>query len=514
MKRISVKDFYKAFSEEERLLKLEPKHLGEGLYRNLIALGAKTVVLENDYIDIDYSSTYYLQLARSFTPISRNTLRAHFFSAQFDETSLESLSPDKFGRLNEDYLGYAVIRPGKPATLGRTFIRPPKEVGSRLAFFPTKASFDADLAGIRLSVDACPYITQDRVGMACATASLWMACTPLSRKLPGVAEHTSVEITSLALSLDRPFGPGFVELGLTTEQVARAVAAMGYDPRTWEYPDKSHLIEACYTSIESGVPPLVMVEFPRDPAQYVGGYQIAGFHALAAVGHSIDSTLSSSERLLPDYKDMYLSAEFVPSLVIHDDQNGMYMFAEFSEPTANGKALAGLMLHVGDDVIRANCIGVFVPMPKRAVMPGHTAIRRAAFWLQVARREGWIEDKPMVLRGYLVRSNRLKQSLWTRPSMNPVLKRAYRELPMPRYVWIVEFACMEDWTTKNVDGLRISGEMILDSTSPSEDRFEFLALHLPGMVTAYSAEGNATKRETLDLKPDEKYPPMQLDKMP
>ncbi len=512
-KMMKVYHFYDAFIHPSSpLKKLSPQHLGDSLYQTLIELGAKTAVLESDYIDIDYSSTYYLQLARSFTPIPRNTDRMHFFSCELQDNFLEMLSVEQFKQLGDCYLGYTVVRPGPHATLGRTFIRTPDRINDQPVFFPTATSCDAYLAGMKLTANACPYITQDGVGMVCATASLWMACTSLSRKINGVAEYTSVEITSLAVSLDQPFGPGVVELGLTTEQVTRAVAAMGYDPRTWEYPDKDHLLEACYTSVESGVPPLIMIEV--NPPQPVGDRLMSGFHVLTAVGHAISPIPTTDKRLLEDVGEIYLSAEFVSSLVVHDDQNGIYLLAEFCPPADSGKARSDIILHAAKASIRAKCIGLFVPMPRRAVMPGHEATRRAATWLDQARQRHLIEKKPTVLRTFLVRSNRFKESLWHRSSMNSELRREYRELPMPRYVWVVEFAYLNDWKPGDPDSIRVFGEIIVDSTSSSETDYSYLALHLPGYLVSYRPEGHLMKLGSSGVDPDHKYPPTRLHDMP
>ncbi|PIR50171.1 hypothetical protein COU79_00850 [Candidatus Peregrinibacteria bacterium CG10_big_fil_rev_8_21_14_0_10_54_7] len=199
---------------------------------------ASTAVIEDRYIDIDYSASFYLQHGRSFTPAERNTTRIHFFSSDFNRRHLHSPTDRTIRLLRDDdsYLGFTVIRPSSIPTLGRTFIRPPEQIRHQQAFFPTKADIQSSLYGIQLCTEASPYLSQDGLVMACATASVWMSSRALSSKIFGISEYTTAEITALAMSLDRPYTPSIGNRGLRIDEIERALMAMGYDPKVWELP--------------------------------------------------------------------------------------------------------------------------------------------------------------------------------------------------------------------------------------------------------------------------------------
>jgi len=65
----------------------------ENIYKYLQdeEIGAKTAVIEPQYIDKDYFIDYAGFYARSFEKIERCTKRVHFFSGQFDQAAFENI---------------------------------------------------------------------------------------------------------------------------------------------------------------------------------------------------------------------------------------------------------------------------------------------------------------------------------------------------------------------------------------------------------------------------------------
>ncbi len=492
---------------------LEPTHLRNKLQSILLEHGAQTAVIENDYLDLDYSTSYYLHRGRSFTPGRRCTLRVHFFSAKFGVRRLEFLSRRTVNLLRKSYLGFTVLRPGAPKTVGRTFIRPPSKMETQLAFFPTKADFTFNLMGLPLGIKACPYISQDQVVMVCATAALWMSCTSQAAKMPDVAQHTTADITASALALSQPVGPGLVARGLSAPEMMRAFAFMGCDPRTAEYPDASHLLEACYIHVESGIPPVIMAWFPD---QTFGNSRIQGYHTLTVVGHTIDLVQQRNTGLFTSQSGIVSAVDFVPDLVVHDDQNGMYLRMEVDDAEPGQKPhRARLKLHLDSGVhLVAYCHIVLMPLPRRVMLPGSVAVRQAANWLMFSRRNGWVPAGTLVLRAFLIRSNNLKELMLRRQGMPREVVDLYRALPMPRYVWLIEYARIDDWLNQTPESTMVSGEVILDSTVSTAEALDFLAVHLPGSVTVRRLKGDSMVTETYSTAAAAKYPPLRPDIRP
>ena len=91
--------------------------------------------------------------------------------------------------------------------------------------------------------------------MACATAALWMSTTPLAEKISGVVQHTTADITGMAMSLHRPFGPAVGGRGLSIPEMEQALLQIGFDPSIYFYPTAEALVEICHLFSDSGIPP-------------------------------------------------------------------------------------------------------------------------------------------------------------------------------------------------------------------------------------------------------------------
>jgi len=455
---------------------------------------AVTAVIESDYLDIDYSSSFFLQQGRSFTPLSRRTKRIHFFSSRVSKRRIAESSPEVINC--KSYLGYTVVRPLQPLTVGRTFIRPPESIDGYRAFFPTQVEIQIDLCGIKLKVEACPYISQDQLVMACATASLWMSNSSLAPKVAGVRQCTTSEITALALSLGEPYGPAVGSRGLRLDEEEKAFCGLGYDPKLWEYPEMKHLVEVCYTHVEGGIPPVLNVYFPY---QEVEGTHVEGLHAFTVVGHLMDI---QSRRQEPIYKNIYGASEFVPAFIINDDQNGIYLRAEvFSAGKEQRPLRAGLRIWMGNKKITGYCVGLLIPFPPRVLLPGTHATRLAAYWLHYLQSQSILPAKPLVVRTFLARSNVFKESIVEQLDV-PQLKAIYRSLPLPRYIWVAEYGYLDDWCGTDCDNLVKQGEFIFDATLPPAVKAEWLTMHWQGAILVRRIKQERLQTEYYPIEKD------------
>ncbi|MBN1693761.1 MAG: hypothetical protein JW845_09450 [Dehalococcoidales bacterium] len=466
---------------------------------------AVTALIEEGYLDRDYSYSHFMQRGRAFTPSSRRTMRVHFFSSHFTKRRLYKMTPDFQNLMNDVYLGYSVIRPGDPPTLGRTFIEPPEYINSQKVFFPAQASFESNICGAVLRKKACPYLSQDHVVLACATASLWISSTSLSLKGVGITNFTTGEITALALSLNRPYGPTIGERGLLIGEMEHALMAMGYDPILSEYPDSEFLLNSSYTYLESGIPPVAVIDFP---ANQIDSVTFEGLHALTIIGHVMDTGYRRRVKL---YNHTISSSDFVPGIILHDDQNGMYLVANIlpAGRTTNPLYKAKLEITVGNNTLTGYCKTAIFPLPSRVLLQGEIATSAAISWLQLFQTLNLLEDKQLVVRTFLVTSNKFKQSLIIR-NVPLQLSAIYRGCSLPRFIWIVEYGYADDWIGKNLGDLKIQGEFIVDPTSPATKTPSFLIMHLPKMVLSRHVDKYDTiKIRSFDIPNDYPYSPLQ-----
>ena len=454
-----------------------PPNVANSLLQLLASLDtpARSAVVEGYYIDVDYSASYYDQRGRSFTPEQRGTTRVHFFSEELPNDSLQTAEPQVVKTMQDSYLGFAVLRPETPVTLGRTFITCPSFISGMPVLFPTRGTMQVDLAGIALEVESCPFMSQDARIMACATAALWMSTSNLADKVNSVASHTTAQITALAMSVERPFGPAVGLRGLSLEEMERALFRMGYHPRCHEFPNANRVLEICHLFSDSGIPPVLGIDI------------IDGMgHAVTVVGYTLGAPSSPN----PTGPDMFSAHQFVPYLVVHDDQRGMYLLAEVEEVQIDDDPRsARLTIHTPDGPTYALCTGILVPFPGRVMLDAYEVLTQAEIWIPFGKDFGVIEDREVVYRKLLVRSNAYKQTLLKncRSSGNangyPTdLVEFARALPMPRYVWLIEVSYMDQWDPADPMSPPVVAEFILDSTLTEYRRPDFLLGHYPGSL--------------------------------
>ncbi len=461
---------------------VEPSDVPISLKALLDDLAPVSMVVERTYVDADSLACHNVQAARSFTPVVPNTTRVHFFDQKVDRELVECNDGDVNEELQKHYLGFAVIRPDDPATIGRTLIRPPEKLGSRAVSSAVKAEFQVSLLGQSLRIRACPYMSQDEKVIACATAGLWMATTPLARKDPSTRSCPTPEITRLALGLNRGFSPSIGTAGLTFEQSLHALLALGYDPYHLEYPPASDLYSLCAAYTDGGFAPLLYVRLPRtaeDPDVR---------HVVTVVGHSDSLGYWSASPKRDKDGNRVEQVSITPSdgrVIIHDDRQGMYLPARMLDkpPRQSGDATAArppsdhaTWLQFDDTQLRSGWVqSVTVPLPNTIMADHSQALFGAALSLDTAWESGAADNAVILLRPMLVRSRNFKDSLYRRDRMPDVVRTFYRRLPMPLYVWLVELSYQPD--AKTSEPPLVFGEILLDSSRPGLKASSALAEH-------------------------------------
>lgn len=99
----------------------DPNLVGRPLERCLEvarAGGARTVVIEARYLDLDYRSEYSAFFSKTFAEIPDTTHRLHFFRDDIAADDLISLSAEA----TSGYLGYMILRPSPWAALGGLYL--------------------------------------------------------------------------------------------------------------------------------------------------------------------------------------------------------------------------------------------------------------------------------------------------------------------------------------------------------------------------------------------------------
>ncbi len=179
---------------------------------------ARTVVIENRYVDADFRSDYSTFWSKRFDVVPPFCRRVHFFRSQLADTQMHRL-PNAPG-----YLGYSVLRPGPHSDghIGRTVLVPPPSL--RKAALAT-IDDEVSLFGNTLTVTGAPFSEQDGEFLRCAHAAIWLCHYSAFRRGLVGRQLTAdlVALTPALLSAVR----ALPSPGMTLEQIQAVFAATG-----------------------------------------------------------------------------------------------------------------------------------------------------------------------------------------------------------------------------------------------------------------------------------------------
>jgi hypothetical protein len=264
--------------EVESLLGQSPQ--GEYLKRYLKDLGAKTCILENEYVDKDFLIDFQKFYCRSFDHIGKFTQRLHFFKEIFSSTKFKCSLMNNDGVFVESYLGFVVIKPIKNEYdqnfIGRTLVKPYHSNSENRRRFITK-TYSANLFGFHLEVNTLPFQAQDQGVSACATIALWAALHPL-RTVFGIPDHSPAEITEMSTSLPSPFRK-FPSSGLTLEQMVNYIKLVDMDVEYIEAISDDVIETVVRAYLSAGLPIIadLYLDSKTNPARHA--VVISGFKA-------------------------------------------------------------------------------------------------------------------------------------------------------------------------------------------------------------------------------------------
>lgn len=467
-------------SDWNDVFRLAQPHLdAAGLRRLSSALDAatKAVVVERHYIDKDYRDTFSNYHSKKFNTLDARCVRLHFFGTHWGALGLAKGAP-----VERDYLGYCVVRPTRPNCIGRTLLRPEARIGLRGHL--TLCSEQVYIQGIELSLTGFPFISQDGDATACAQATLWMLMRYYSNRYPAYPEVYPVQIGQL--TRDYSVGRLLPTTGLYVWQMAEALRQVGFAPVIYGK-HRYRLAHLLYTYIESGIP--VLAAF--------------GQHVVVLFGHQSDyATTSIAE---PAAEGTFVwSSDFNRAFVGNDDNGIPYQVLREVPLGIEGEEMGN-----GSQQYRIDDIEQFVvPLPERVYL---TAEHMQPLLREILLGEefGYLRFSPRlasatpILRVFLTTGRAFKKRLWQRANMgHPNVVAAYRELPLPHFIWVCEIS------QSSLYPHSVLGEVLWDATRNPHEHNGFLAIHYPEILIL--DQGSALNRapNLLELRLDggEAYP--------
>jgi hypothetical protein len=488
------------------------------LYDHALALGAKFLLIEEPYIDRDYSADFVAFYSSVFKTYPRHTKRLHLFqqdaSGLFAENFVQqaAATSEEYG-----YLGFVVIRPIRQGPVGRTML-PFPEFGPKLIVRrAARSKVDAHLLATQFEAKGAPFIQQDRRIGACAQAAIWMASRPIHERHRQSSWHSISQITKFAttptdadLSQSLPHGSS----GLNPLHITRALRAMGHQPlcdifehvagskrgetakdesaepaEAADDLDQEKSIEVLLRYLDSGLPVILgLLPHEKEPDG----------HAITAVGYVEDP--GSAIRPGSGYE------RFVRAILVHDDQRGPYRLLPVSADDIEHlpgdrllRALDSKVLTVEDAVSH-----IFVPLSQRVFLIADYA--NIIAWDFLERQVNDLRAKlisdidaevpsaadtlrafcddfsagRIIRRTYLTTAGRYRHHL-ARTSAPEDLKVKAIARTLPHFVYVTEL--IREDAIPDEDGARpIIGHLVFNATSSTDPNADLLFAHIPHLA--------------------------------
>lgn len=196
------------------------------LYRYLSDFGAKTILLEPDYVDRDFLEDYSRYYVKCFNQYGDRCARLHFFSKEINhpefQSHLRNYSEVEHQKLQDAYIGFIVVKPLPKTFIGKSCLRLYKTFDDSDYKKALSHRYKVNLFGLNLHVDTVAFQEQDKVVSACATTSIWTALQALDkndlRNVPSSSEITLSAINHVVDSHN-----SFPNNGLTNKQILRSL---------------------------------------------------------------------------------------------------------------------------------------------------------------------------------------------------------------------------------------------------------------------------------------------------
>jgi hypothetical protein len=417
--------------------------------------GARTVVIENRYIDSDWRGEFAAFWSTRFEPPSSFTRRLHFFRRVIDYEDLHRLPADP------GYIGYSVIRPIPHGPVGRTVLAVPRALKDAVL---TTIEDQVSLFGNLLSVTGVPFYQQDLEFVRCAHAASWIVhYTAWRRALVG--RRGTADMFALSpkhLSHIRALPSGGMTL-LQMQAVFEALREPAIFYSVNNLPDAT-----------KGSPPEPKLDEEGEPLP--GGFWDKRIFSV------ICRYLNSGFPVIVAGKDHALAlvgwtrGPSGPRFIACDDQVGPYEVIDspFTHYIAPWEA-------------------IMAPAPPKVFVAGEAAEISAYRHLRtlgaasVASPLTVLADRltadELRLRCFLLSNREYKQAIAKQQRAAPVL-RALRRAHLPHYVWVVE---AQDRMRGEAGEPSVVAELVFDSSSHDESP-RLNAVTIPGAVIVLAPE--------------------------
>lgn len=395
------------------------------------------IIVEDNYIDKVYRDEYYSYFSTKLNPYYKNCIKLSFIDGEIDENRL--LDQDEINRIKESYLGFMILRPLFPGTVGRTALSPDALIKPLTDVKICKAPIKNSIIGHDVTITAFPHSSQDTEYMTCAETTIWSIMEYFGNKY---AEYCSILPSKIHKILDKKaFQRHIPSEGLLYSDISYVLQTNSFGCKVYSrgaYSDEEfNRIFSCY--IESGIPLGVAV------TGICNGKPIG--HAIVCIGRKNTKREIVDHVTKKTFKNgiKYISwNECIHEFVFNDDNNPCYQIADIDNPTPQYQGC------------KVNTI--IVPLYHKIYMDAPKAINysEGICNLLLASR---LPDG-CVVRTYLAYSHSYRNHI----SQDTLLNTEYKNfildyIRLPKFVWVTEISTHDEFVNEIVEGI-----ILLDAT--------------------------------------------------
>ena len=459
-------------------VEFDPGRIVRDLKSN-ISSEVSAVLVEHDYIDKDYRSTFYNFYAKMGRPYRQDCVRLHFFDKDvaFSESPLDLRGPDNW--LEDHYFGYVVLRPTIAATLGRSLLSPRIRIGARGKAIQSRHK--VHLLGYTLSVWGFPSMAQHADIAVCAHVSCWAILRHYSEQYGQHRELLVHDITRLA----KPFDPGGLtpSLGLNLYEAERIFQAAGCYPlmivREWddeaeEWVDDERFFAQMLSYLDSGFPLFVALE-----SEAMGNEP----HAIVLAGYSW--------REGPEVTGMETShvRSLVDSFLGVDDNMLPYSSVSMAERTRSGVDV--------ENYTAEDFTAFIVPLPDKIFYPASAV---ESFSLGALYRSSKsvlnLPEEDDLLRRYFITSvsGLRRYARDNRSQMGDELVELLMHLRTAQFVWVIEYASKDQWNDRH-----IAARAVLDASASRTDEQPVWLCHNHDLALVFDRTAGVPRARVIPL---------------
>lgn len=428
----------------------EPKYVATKLAAGL-SDAVKGILIESNYIDKDYRSTYYNFYAKKGLRYRPDCVRLHLFdeTVSFDEATLRLSAPDD--RLTDHYFGFMVLRPTGVATIGRSVMTPDVRRGAK--GFIIASRHKVHVLGHTLTIHGFPSMDQHIDIAVCAHATCWSILRHYSERYNIYREYHTHDITLLAQQFDPG---GFIpSRGLALSQAERVFQEAGTFPvivaREINDPNDHAFYRQLAAYVDSG--------FPLFAAMHNQG------HAMAVIGYEWRQPLNTA------VPGMRYSWDEIKSLAVVDDNHLPYVSVPTSPVT-------------GSPYTAKDIDSFIVALPEKIFYPADAFDTLVP---KIFKLQGAVtlppEDKS-VIRYFVTTGSAFRRFVRDHESeYDRQLVEAVMKLPFAQFLWIVEFATEPQWAVN-----QISARAVIDATASLTEHYPFWIVHSRNEALIFNRE--------------------------